>query len=245
MSFGQNFRDDPTANPRTAGVIGGTLNAVWITIMNLLYRKLAVYLNTLENHRTETANEDALIMKTFLFQFANSYAALFYIAFLKGLETVTLFGAFGHLNDATGKPYTDACGVVGTEPFSNVAETCDESPDSSCRYVFVRTDCMGALWIQMIIYTLVKPAYEMLFFGFLLPIAMRKFNQFRLKKAMKQLQQAWDDAVAAEPTQREGPSPPNCRGARRTSSSTSTPASGGPSRSGPANAASKRSQPKE
>ena len=101
MSFGQNFRDDPTANPRTAGLIGGTLIAVWITIMNLLYRKLAVYLNTLENHRTETANEDALIMKTFLFQFANSYAALFYIAFLKGLETVTLFGAFGHLNDAT------------------------------------------------------------------------------------------------------------------------------------------------
>lgn len=35
------------------------------------------------NHRTATAFEDALIVKTFCFQFVNSYCSLFYIAFFK------------------------------------------------------------------------------------------------------------------------------------------------------------------
>ncbi|MGH0178147.1 UNVERIFIED_CONTAM: hypothetical protein FKN15_076771, partial [Acipenser sinensis] len=37
-----------------------------------------------ENYRTQTAYNDALIKKLFAFQFANSYASLFYIAFLRG-----------------------------------------------------------------------------------------------------------------------------------------------------------------
>lgn len=36
-----------------------------------------------ENHRTDTAYEDNLIAKTFMFQFVNSYASLVYIAFIK------------------------------------------------------------------------------------------------------------------------------------------------------------------
>ncbi|CAN0037026.1 unnamed protein product, partial [Phaeothamnion confervicola] len=44
---------------------------------------MAIALNNHENHRTDTAYEDALIAKTFLFQFVNSYASLFYIAFIK------------------------------------------------------------------------------------------------------------------------------------------------------------------
>ena len=35
-------------------------------------RRAAVYLNDLQNHRTETQHEDALITKVFFFQFANS-----------------------------------------------------------------------------------------------------------------------------------------------------------------------------
>lgn len=63
--------------------MGGGLNAAFIVVMNKLYSYLAVALNNWENHRTKTAYEDALIMKTFLFQFVNSYIALFYIAFIK------------------------------------------------------------------------------------------------------------------------------------------------------------------
>jgi hypothetical protein len=37
---------------------------------------------------TDTAYEDALIGKTFVFMFVNSFAALFYIAFVKPFITV-------------------------------------------------------------------------------------------------------------------------------------------------------------
>ncbi|RHY94480.1 hypothetical protein DYB37_006836 [Aphanomyces astaci] len=63
--------------------IGATLNAVQIQVMNGIYGTIAVRLNNFENHRTETEYEDNLIAKTFLFQFVNSYASLFYIAFIK------------------------------------------------------------------------------------------------------------------------------------------------------------------
>ena len=58
-------------------------NAFWIQIMNIVYGKIGVMLNDHENHKTETDYEDNLIAKTFLFQFVNSYAALFYICFVK------------------------------------------------------------------------------------------------------------------------------------------------------------------
>ena len=49
-------------------VLGGILLAIVIAITNGAYRLLAVRLNEWENHRTATAYEDALIVKTFTFQ---------------------------------------------------------------------------------------------------------------------------------------------------------------------------------
>ncbi|OQR84255.1 hypothetical protein ACHHYP_13660 [Achlya hypogyna] len=63
--------------------IASTLNAIQIQVMNAIYMTIAVKLNNYENHRTDTQYEDNLIAKTFLFQFVNSYASLFYIAFIK------------------------------------------------------------------------------------------------------------------------------------------------------------------
>lgn len=67
--------------------IGATLaalvNATQIQIMNLVYGTLAKYMTKWENHRTDTEFEDALIAKTFVFQFVNSYSSLVYIAFIK------------------------------------------------------------------------------------------------------------------------------------------------------------------
>ena len=51
--------------------------------MTALYNGIARTLNDWENHRTDTQYEDALIGKTFMFQFVNSYISLFYIAFMK------------------------------------------------------------------------------------------------------------------------------------------------------------------
>lgn len=39
-----------------------------------------------ENHRTQTSYDDGLIVKLFAFQFVNSYASLYYIAFFRGCK---------------------------------------------------------------------------------------------------------------------------------------------------------------
>lgn len=65
------------------GVLTSIINAIQIQVLNILYLSVAVRLTDYENHRTDTKYEDALIQKTFLFQFVNSFSALFYIAFVK------------------------------------------------------------------------------------------------------------------------------------------------------------------
>ena len=59
------------------------LNAIQIRVLNLVYGKVALWLNEWENHETENLYNDNLALKLFLFKFVNSYAGLFYIAFLK------------------------------------------------------------------------------------------------------------------------------------------------------------------
>jgi len=63
--------------------IGSGLMSVQINIFNAIYGWVSVLLNDYENHRTNTTYEDSLIYKTFVFQFINSYASLFYTAFVK------------------------------------------------------------------------------------------------------------------------------------------------------------------
>ena len=45
-----------------------------------------------ENHRTQTKYDDALIFKLFAFQFVNSYASCFYIAFFRGVCQLSFSG---------------------------------------------------------------------------------------------------------------------------------------------------------
>lgn len=66
-----------------SGYICSTINAIQIQIFNFVYGLIAVKLTELENHRTQSEFENSLIVKTFVFQFVNSFNALFYIAFLK------------------------------------------------------------------------------------------------------------------------------------------------------------------
>jgi len=65
-----------------ASFIASILNAIQITVLNLVYQSLAKVLTDLENHRTDTNYEDSMITKLFMFQFVNSYASFFYIAFV-------------------------------------------------------------------------------------------------------------------------------------------------------------------
>eukprot|EP01039_Chlorochromonas_danica_P003566 gene3566-3905_t len=68
---------------QTASIITALINAVQIQVLNAIYTSIAIRLTDYENHRTNTEYEDALIAKTFIFQFVNSFASLFYIAFVK------------------------------------------------------------------------------------------------------------------------------------------------------------------
>jgi len=45
--------------------------------------------SVIENHRTQTQFDDALIIKLFAFSFANSYSSCFYIAFVRGVRCLT------------------------------------------------------------------------------------------------------------------------------------------------------------
>eukprot|EP00298_Acanthocystis_sp_HF-20_P016455 c21486_g1_i1.p1 GENE.c21486_g1_i1~~c21486_g1_i1.p1 ORF type:complete len:747 (-),score=296.37 c21486_g1_i1:59-2164(-) len=67
-------------------ILASALNAAFIVTMNVVYKNIAAKLNDFENHPTATAHEDALIAKTFIFQFVNSYISLFFIAFIKGRD---------------------------------------------------------------------------------------------------------------------------------------------------------------
>ena len=66
------------------GKYGGMVRAsVFIALTNLAFTFIARKLTDSENHRTETEYEDAYIVKVAVFQFVNSYIALYYVAFVK------------------------------------------------------------------------------------------------------------------------------------------------------------------
>lgn len=64
-------------------IFSSIIFALQIIILAVLFDEFAVKLNDSENHRTETEYEDSLVIKSFLFNFINSYSCLFYIAFFK------------------------------------------------------------------------------------------------------------------------------------------------------------------
>ncbi len=67
-----------------ASVVASILNTVQITIFNMIYQVIALKLTDRENHRTDTLYEDSMIVKLFIFQFINSYASFFFLAFIAG-----------------------------------------------------------------------------------------------------------------------------------------------------------------
>jgi len=75
---------------RSAGMtITSIVNAVQIQILNVVYGIAADKLNEYENHRTQSAWENALIGKSFIFKFINSYYSMFYIAFFKRYDSTS------------------------------------------------------------------------------------------------------------------------------------------------------------
>ncbi|XP_030075905.1 anoctamin-8 isoform X2 [Microcaecilia unicolor] len=73
--------------PRILRFLPKIILAIFVTTCDELYRKIAYWLNDMENYRLQSAYEKHLIIKIVLFQFVNSYLSLFYIGFyLKDME---------------------------------------------------------------------------------------------------------------------------------------------------------------
>mmetsp|Transcript_13493 Transcript_13493/g.39828 ORF Transcript_13493/g.39828 Transcript_13493/m.39828 type:complete len:778 (+) Transcript_13493:57-2390(+) len=92
-----------TWNETAGPFVGSLINSAFITVMNFAWRYLSPIINSWESHRTDTEYEDALIVKTFAFQFINSYISLFYIAYIQGTK-VQLFGL-----EEGNEPLRDSC----------------------------------------------------------------------------------------------------------------------------------------
>jgi anoctamin-10/anoctamin-7 len=65
-----------------ASTLASICNTIQITIFNMIYQKVVVALTDAENHRTDTEYEDSMTVKLFAFQFINSYASFFFLAFI-------------------------------------------------------------------------------------------------------------------------------------------------------------------
>uniref|UniRef100_A0A8C6SX29 Anoctamin n=1 Tax=Neogobius melanostomus TaxID=47308 RepID=A0A8C6SX29_9GOBI len=73
--------------PSITRFIPKILLAITVTICDEVYKKIAYWLNDMENYRLQSAYENNLIIKMVFFEFINSYLSLFYIAFyLKDME---------------------------------------------------------------------------------------------------------------------------------------------------------------
>ncbi|XP_006509751.1 anoctamin-8 isoform X5 [Mus musculus] len=73
--------------PRLVRFLPKVMLALLVSVSAEGYKKLAVWLNDMENYRLESTYERHLIIKVVLFQFVNSYLSLFYIGFyLKDMD---------------------------------------------------------------------------------------------------------------------------------------------------------------
>ncbi|XP_023191345.1 anoctamin-8-like isoform X3 [Xiphophorus maculatus] len=73
--------------PSITRFIPKILLAITVTVCDEVYKKIAYWLNDMENYRFQSAYENNLIIKMVFFEFINSYLSLFYIGFyLKDME---------------------------------------------------------------------------------------------------------------------------------------------------------------
>jgi len=160
-------KDEWTINPNFSALgapICGGLNAVQIMILNIVYRGVADFLNDWENHRTDSEYENNLITKVFLFQFVNSYASFFIIAFIKKSFMTDGFAApvITTIDNSTGLPVPWGADNDGGDPALKSVKvsspptgfTVGPVPDSGCLPFAdsngtMQPDCMKELQTQL------------------------------------------------------------------------------------------------
>jgi len=114
--------------------IPSLIQAFFIFIFSIIYGKIAHFLTSLENHRTQQDYNNHYIVKLFLFQVVNYFTGLYYIAFFRQ-----------GLNNEANSSYTE---LFGRE---ELRDTCGE-----------QGDCMGLLSMQVLILVISMPFFKVL-----------------------------------------------------------------------------------
>jgi hypothetical protein len=73
-------------------VVSSMLNVLLIVICGAIYEKIAQSMTDWENHRTQLEYDNNLILKNFGFQFVNNYFVLFYIGYMRQIDTQFIGG---------------------------------------------------------------------------------------------------------------------------------------------------------
>ena len=104
---------DSTIQTRAKIITSATaalLNLVAINLMKFVYNQLAVWLTDWENPPTRTDYEDSFTWKMYMFQFVNTYASVFYIAFFKSGHIIGTPSSYNRIAD---KFRMDGCSEQG------------------------------------------------------------------------------------------------------------------------------------
>lgn len=78
---GSNSIDPSIYSIHIGSILVFTILSIITVVLGDLFTKIAIYFTENENHRTDTNFQDSLIVKSFVFNFINSYTVLIYIAF--------------------------------------------------------------------------------------------------------------------------------------------------------------------
>ena len=74
-------------------------------LQSIIFEPITIVMNemltNLENYRTETEHNDAMIIKSAMFSFVNAYVSFFYLAFIAGNQIAVLFG-YNEVADCAG-----------------------------------------------------------------------------------------------------------------------------------------------
>eukprot|EP00794_Sanderia_malayensis_P008843 gene8843-9791_t len=88
------------------------INLLVINILKFVYQRVATMLTNWENPRTQTDYEDSFTVKMFWFQFVNTYASVFYVAFFKSEFFVGSPGKFKRFGGTTAFRF-EGCSAQG------------------------------------------------------------------------------------------------------------------------------------
>jgi len=169
------------------GAIAGIAQGILIGVFNAIYAGIAVKMTDWENQRTETSYCDSLILKSFLFQFVNSYAAFYFVAFVKPNEND--FGLGGFFGSCDCFVYNqNGCNmalILDKKPPTCTVQPCSTMP---CACTPQGTSCIDELATLMFSIFVLNLAIGNLQ-EVVIPMVMTKINIYLEERAYKQLKE--------------------------------------------------------